>query len=308
MLLAFVVACSIFSKDSDTANATSDADERPWKSAPVVGLSSGECPDMSVSGQTVDFLSSGEERTVTVVFPTTPQPEMRVVFFYHGLMDPTSTPNPTGYMANALNFQSLADEYNALIFLPESTIWNLAGQEFYLWSIEDGTYDNDLALFDDLRTCAHQTFEVDLDQLVSAGFSGGSLFNTILYSERSETLASVAEISGGADVEVPLYEELFAPYSTPEVSPPLLLISGGSNDLWPDAAFPIINFDSSTDLFQENVLGDGGFVVRCRHDSGHTITNKGLTVAIDWMTQHHYQEESPYTNDISSWSDWCEIP
>ena len=117
LLNLLFLACS--GKSQDTATAVT-ADPRPWQSAPLVSLSSGECPDMSVSGETVSFLSSGESRNVTVVVPNTAQEDMRVVFFYHGLMDPGYTPNPTGYMSTALNFQALADEHNALIFLPES--------------------------------------------------------------------------------------------------------------------------------------------------------------------------------------------
>ena len=307
MLFSLVLlACS--GKSSDSASNLESADPQPWAAAPLVGLSSGECPDMSISGETVSFLSSGEARNVTVVFPSTPQPEMRVVFFYHGLLDPGYTPNPTGYMANALNFQALADEYNALILLPESRIWSMAGMEFFMWDIEEGTSDADLTLFDDLRTCSAQNFDVDLDALVSGGFSGGSLFNTVLYSQRADSLAAVVELSGGADVEMPLYENPFAPYDTPDVLPPLLLVSGGSTDIWPDSTFTIVNFETATDTLQQNVVDDNGFVVRCKHDSGHTITNTAFTTAIEWMTQHRFGEASPFASDIDDWSTWCTIP
>ncbi|MEC8380236.1 MAG: hypothetical protein VXZ96_07940 [Myxococcota bacterium] len=299
------LACS--SKPQDSASNFT-ADPRPWQSAPLVSLSSGECPNMSVSGETVSFLSSGESRNVTVVIPSSPQADMRVVFFYHGLMDPGYTPNPTGYMSTALNFQALADEYNALIFLPESRVWSMAGMQFFMWDIEEGTSENDLTLFDDLRTCAAQAFEVDLDALVSVGFSGGSLFNTVLYSQRSDSLAAVVEMSGGADVNIPLYDNPFAPYDTPSHSPPLLLISGGEADLWPDASFTLVNFETATDVLQANVLEDGGFAVRCKHNSGHTITNKAFEVSLSWMTEHRFGDPSPYENDIGTWSDWCEIP
>ena len=307
MLLSLaLLACSW--KSQDTAASAATADPRPWKAAPLVGLSSGECPDMSISGETVSFLSSGTSRNVTVVVPSAPEPEMRVVFFYHGLMDPGYTPNPTGYMSTALNFQALADQYNALIFLPESRIWSMAGMEFFMWDVEEGTSDADLTLFDDLRTCAAQNFDVDLDALVSAGFSGGTLFNTILYSQRADSLAAVVELSGGADVEVPLYENPFAPYDTPEILPPLLLVSGGEADLWPDASFTIVNFETATDTLQANVIDDGGFVVRCKHNSGHTITNKAFEVALSWMTEHRFDEASPFDGNINAWSDWCTIP
>ena len=36
--------------------------------------------------------------------------------------------------------------------------------------------------------------DVDLDKVVSTGFSGGSLFNTLLLSHRSDSLAAVAEM------------------------------------------------------------------------------------------------------------------
>ena len=140
MLFSFILfACS--GKTQDTAAAAATADPRPWASAPLVGLSSGECPDMSVSGETVSFLSSGESRNVTVVVPSAPQPDMRVVFFYHGLMDPGSTPNPTGYMSTALD--QAADEYNALIFLPESHLGD-GWHAIFMWDIEEGTSDETL--------------------------------------------------------------------------------------------------------------------------------------------------------------------
>lgn len=282
-------------------------DEGPdWSSAPLAELSSGECPDMTVSGETVQFTSSGETRTVTILFPSNPQPKMKIVYFYHGLMDPSYS--PTGYMAQALNFQELADTYNALIFLPESPIWELMGQQFHMWDVEDGTSDKDLALFDDLRTCATQSFDVDLDALISSGFSGGSLFNTVLLGQRADHIATIVEMSGGANIEVPTFEEKFARYDTPVVDIPVLLISGGDNDLWPDASFPVVHFQEATDTLQNKLLEDNQFVVRCTHNTGHNITNKAFSSAIEWLTTHRYGEESPYEAGIEEWDDWCVIP
>ena len=282
-------------------------DEGPtWSSAPLAELSSGECPDMTSSGDTVQFSSSGESRTVTILFPSNPQPKMRIVFFYHGLMDPSYS--PTGYMAQALDFQDMADTYNAIIFLPESPIWELMGQQFHMWDVEEGTSDKDLTLFDDLRTCAAQNFDVDLDALVSSGFSGGSLFNTVLLGQRADHIAAMVEMSGGANIEVPSFEEKFAPYDTPAVDIPILLISGGDNDLWPDASFPIVHFQEATDTLQSKLLEDNQFVVRCTHNTGHNITNKAFSSAIEWLTTHNYGEESPYESGIEEWEDWCVIP
>ena len=145
-LLIALIGCG--DKDTDDSE---NADSKGWLSADLAELSSGECPDMSTSGDTVSFLSSGEERTVTIVFPTAPEAGMRVVFFYHGLLEAGS--NPTSYMATALDFQTMADEYNSIIILPESPIWDLMGQQFHMWDVVDGTFDKDVTLFDDLRTC-----------------------------------------------------------------------------------------------------------------------------------------------------------
>ena len=300
-LMIALVACG--DKDAETDEAV---DSKDWLSADLAELSSGECPDMSTSGDTVSFLSSGEERTVTIVFPNSPEDGMRIIFFYHGLLEADS--NPTNYMATALDFQTMADEYNSIIILPESPIWDLMGQRFHMWDVIDGTFDKDVTFFDDLRTCVANEFDVDLDKLISSGFSGGSLFNTILLSQRADTLAAVVEMSGGADIEVPLYEDEFAPYSSPSTNVPVLLVSGGSSDLWPDASFTLVNFEEATNTLQQRLLADQQFVVRCKHNAGHTITNKAYSTAIDWIVNHEYGVESPYQSDIGSWSDWCEIP
>ena len=110
--------------EEEATDAIKEEDMKGWESADLAELSSGECPDMSVSGETVTFLSSGEERTVTVVVPSDPQPDMNIIFWYHGFLD-TSMSNPTGQTASGMGFQSLADETNSLIFVPQSGIWNL---------------------------------------------------------------------------------------------------------------------------------------------------------------------------------------
>jgi predicted esterase len=285
-----------------------DGEQQAWRSAELTELTSGECPNMSTTGDTVTFLSSNEERTVTILFPETPSPGMRIVYFYHGLLNVGS--NPTASMAQALDFQSMANEHNAVIILPQSPIWELPliGQ-FHMWDAVEGQYDKDVAFFDDLRTCVASEFDVDLDKLVISGFSGGSLFLTVLLSQRSDTLAAVAEMSGGAEIELGiLVEDTIAPYSSPTSNVPVLLISGGDNDLWPDPSYTLVQFDESSDTLQQLLLADDLFVVRCRHNAGHTITQKAYSTSVDWLLNHEYGVESPYISDIGSWADWCEIP
>lgn len=300
MLFLFsILACS-------EKEITEDVETRAWLSAELAPLSSDACPDMSQSGELVSFLSSDEERNVNIIFPEVETENMRVLFFFHGLMPEGS--DPASQTASALDLQGFADEYETVIILPESPVWDLMGQKFHLWDIEEGTHQNDLALYDDLRTCVANEFSVDLDKLVSTGFSGGSLFNTVLLSNRSDTLAAVVEMSGGADLQVPLFEGTFAPYQTPSTDIPILLVSGGDSDIWPDASFTLVDFNDATDTLQENLLADEQFVVRCRHNSGHTITLKAFSTAVDWILNHEFGEASPYEADIGSWEDWCEIP
>ena len=302
VLLLSLLACSEEKSETEAVEESNQS----WTSAPLAELSSGECPDMTVSGELVQFLSSGEERNVVTIFPDEQTEDMRVIFFFHGLMPENS--NPAKQTASGLQLQSLANSYQSIIILPESPVWELMGQSFHLWDIEDGTYENDLALFDDLRTCVANNFSVNLDSLVSAGFSGGSLFNTILLSHRSDTLAAAVEFSGGADLSLPLFENQFAPYSTPTHDVPVLLVSGGEDDIWPDPTFTLVDFTAGTDTLQDNLLADGQVVVRCRHTQGHTITNETFEVGLDWILEHEFGQPSPYASALGDWSADCELP
>ena len=307
MMPLLMVGCG--DKDTDTASDTGSTSAVTHQTAPLAALSSGECPDLSASGLTSTFSSSGEQRTATVIFPEDTDQEMSLVFFFHGLMDTGHTPEPTAYMASALGAQALADQYGAVIVMPESPIQSYFGYEFFLWNVEEGTSETDLVLYDDLRTCLAQEFEnIDLDRVTAMGFSGGALFTTVVASQRGDTLASVVEMSGGADMEVPMAEGLVAPYSTPAHTMPVLLATGGDDDVWPSPSMILVNFVEGTDTLEAHLVEDGHFTVRCRHERGHTITNAELSLAIDWSQTHRYGEPSPYEADgLGGDADWCEV-
>lgn len=296
----FILWLSMFGCSEKTGDS---AEEKAWNSADLAPLSSGECPDMSTSGETTSFLSSGEERTVTTVFPSEPQPGMKIIFWFHGFLD-SSMSNPTGDTADGMMFQSLADQENALIIVPESGIWNLTLFEVYMWNVERGTSDADLTLYDDLRTCAAQNFDVDLDKVTAGGFSGGALFSTVLMSQRGDTLAAVAEISGGSDLDIEilgLFEEPLAVYETPSHKMPVLLGGGQDGDIWPGNGMTLVNFYESTERLEQKIRDDGHFVVRCLHSNDHWgIPNAMYNSAISWLTSHTYGEESPFASAPSS--------
>ncbi|MCK6506035.1 hypothetical protein L6R53_22080 [Myxococcota bacterium] len=305
-LLLLPLACGDKDDGDDSGGGASTGDGGTGShTAELAPLSSGECPDMTASG-TSTFLSSDEERTVTVLLPEDASGPMPVVFFFHGLMDPASTPQPGEYMATALGLQDLADEHGAVVILPESGVVEMLGLSFFLWDmLGDGA--KDLALFDDLRTCAAQELEVDLDRVVAMGFSGGALWTTEVLSQRGDTLAAAVEMSGGADVEIPLAEDPIAEYDTPAWALPVLLQSGGESDVWPNASFAVVDFSAATDTLQDELVEDGSLVVRCEHSRGHTVTNDGYELAVAWAVEHAFQQPSPWLDgDLGDDADWCE--
>jgi hypothetical protein len=234
--------------------------------APLAEVS-GSCPDLSVS-TTTTFESSGIEREVTVVVPDAPSGEMGVVFFFHGLMDPGQTPHPAEYMADGLNMQSMANSLNTVILLPVSQTMSMAGFTFFMWdAAREG--DEDLVLYDDLRTCVAQQHDVDLKRLASVGFSGGAMWNTVIIGERSDTLSAAVEASGGSDYTIPLFSE------------------------------------PGTDRLEDHLVEAGHVVVRCDHTYGHTITQGGWNAAIDWATEHVYGEPSPWASDLGDLGTLC---
>jgi poly(3-hydroxybutyrate) depolymerase len=299
-------ACTGASSDTATGEDQAQDDLGPQPAA-LASLSSGQCPDLSETGSST-FLSSDEERNVHMVIPEDLPQDAPVIFFFHGLLDPGHTPDPAEYMANALGMQSLADEYGAVMVLPVSPIMSQFGMSFFMWDVMEET-DTDVVLFDDLRTCISDELGVDLKRLSLMGFSGGSLFATTLARERSDTIATIVEMSGGADLDVSIFENPLSRYETPEWEMPMLLISGGESDVWPDSSFALVNFYEATNTLQDNRVADGLFSVRCDHGQGHTVTTQAYQTAKSWiLTDHVYGEASPYETDgIADFESWCEV-
>ncbi len=293
------------SKSTDDTSTDDTAGEPLPQAAALTALSNGECPDLSTSG-TSSFLSSDEERTATIVIPTNPGEDMPVVFFLHGLMSPTHTPEPTDYMASALGLQTLADDHNAVFVLPESPIWEVMGFSYFLFDVFDND-DNDVVLYDDLRTCVGENLDVDLNRVSVMGFSGGSLFTSILVRDRSETLASFVEFSGGADYEISLMGDTAVKWTAPVDDTPGLIVAGGATDNWPDG-FTVIDFVEATDNLQSHLLDAGHFVVRCDHDYGHTIPMGYMSRAEEWLLGHTYGLPSPWIESgVDDWGMGCYV-
>jgi len=260
--------------------------------APLTELSDGECPDMSESGIST-FSSAGIDRKVAVLFPDDPQPGMPLVFNFHGLTSPGSDP-----VENSLpQVQAEADANNSVVIMPEArvTAMQLIG-EILIWGILDDAQP-DLTLFDDLRTCAANELEVDLKKVSTWGHSGGALWSTVMLMERSTSLAAVVEFSGGAEFSIPGLGGPFATYSSPERQVPVMLSSGGAEDSWPQG-FAVINFEETTDTLGAALAADGHRVVRCSHQQGHNSIPSDLwAFSTRWDLEHHFSEDSPFSED-----------
>jgi predicted esterase len=259
--------------------------------AGLAALSSDDCPDLSTSG-TTSFVSSGRDRTVTAVVPSTVEENMPIVFFFHGLLD-ASTSSPSAMMASGLSLQSYADQLGLIFVLPESDLMSVGGFSFYMWTV-DTTDGEDIILYDDLRTCASDQLGIDLDRVSAMGFSGGGLFTTVVARDRGDTLASIVELSGGSDVTIPTFTGLFAEYDTPAYAMPALLMAGGANDVWPGGGVTLVDFSAATDKLQGQLNDDGHFVVRCEHTQGHYVPPSAVTDSWAWIEAHRFGEPSPF--------------
>lgn len=293
----------------ETGDTGSKGDPRGWTTVPLADLaplSSGACPRLDESGSST-FLSSEEERRVTVLLPEDGPEDAPVVFFFHGLSTPDATPEPAEYLAEALGLQDVADELGVVIVLPEAPLREMFGVQFFLWEVES-TESNDLVLYDDLRTCLSDELDVDLERVSAVGFSGGALFVTEVISQRADTLASFVELSGGSDVDVALLDMTLAPYATPAWTLPGLLVSGGESDVWPDPSFAVVDFEAATDTLTEELVMDSHYLARCYHERGHTITWDAYELTLSWVLAHRFGEPTPYaTEGLGDATGWCEV-
>jgi len=323
--LVAAVGCGDKDTDGDTAAGGDTASDGSGV-APLADSSNGQCPDLSASGTTSTFSSADLDRTVTVYYPDDTDQELGVVFYFHGLL--FLKPGEKGYdgnltqeMGSGIGAQGLANEHGVVVVIPEAPVLEREVPVFgtlsaYLWNVEDGRHDTDLTLYDDLRTCVAEEFpSVDLDRVAAMGFSGGALFTSAVSMFRGDTLAAAAEMSGGADISLDdvqflsfIAEADILTYQSPATKIPMLLTSGGEGDIWPDPSFAIFDFELASDGFEQHLVDDEHFVVRCRDENGHAATRDEVSFAIDWVTRHRFGEASPYqTEGIGDAPDGCEI-
>lgn len=280
---ALWLACTAAETDADPVD--------PGPQPRVLAEPTGDCPDLTTPGSK-HFVSNGEDRDFLIYYPDDRPEGMPLVFYWHPLGGTASM------MVNYLDLDEVARDNGFALIVPDSLDsnpfeWNFIGGE--------AEAADDLALFDDLRTCAVRQLGVDVRKVHATGMSAGGLWTTFLSIHRGDALASVLVMSGGTgnlvQYEAPAGESF-----------PALLMWGGPNDTFSSGPLDI-NFQETTQTFSDSLRTDGHFVVHCEHDEGHDIPPEGLDVSVAWILPHVYGEPSPWLGrDPSEMASYCTLP
>jgi predicted esterase len=255
-------------------------------SAPLATVSGGACPTIEDGGD-VELVSNGKDRTVKLLLPEGGTAGKPVVFVWYPLGGTAS------YMINALSLREYADTVDAVVVVPSAT-----GEVLFEWNFTSAVEANDdLVLFDDMRTCLYEQLDIDLGRVSAMGFSAGALWTSYLGVHRGDTLSTILPFSGGTDPVV-AYEAPAGPF-------PAFLPFGGDNDLYGGG---VVDFQETTTNFATDLKADGHFVVTCNHEGGHTIPPEGRDMMDAWLTAHTFGQASPFANgDLSVFPDYCSV-
>jgi poly(3-hydroxybutyrate) depolymerase len=270
--------------DADTTDTGTEADPLGG-TAPLAELSDGECPDLSESGSST-FSSHGLDRKVRVILPSSGAEGAPVLFEWYWLGGSVRD------AIDAFDLENWAEETGTVVVVPTSD-----PNDTFEWGFWNGGED-DLALYDDLRTCLSTDLKVDLTRFSSSGMSAGGLWTTFLANHRGDTLATELVFSGGTNSAFP--------YVTPASEFPALLVYGGDSDVFNGGV--TVDFEAATLEYAEKLHQDGHFVVLCNHDRGHTIPPEGRSMLDAWIPAHRFGEASPFANgDLSALPDYCSV-
>lgn len=290
LLFAACAGSTLENPDADASDDTggdsgTDVEEGP-SPAELVEPSAGACPDFGDGGK-IEFESAGLERTAYVHFPEDAEGPLPIVFVWH----------PLG--ANARNMKAWlaldewAVEQEAIVIIPDSDESNPFEWDFV------GSGEVDLAVYDDLRTCAVRDLGGDPKRVSSTGMSAGALWTSFLGMKRGDTLSTIMPWSGGTgDV---------MQYTTPAAPYPALLVYGGESDTYTLGSYTL-HFDDATLAYAEQLYGDGHFVATCNHEGGHDFPPDPQEMLTTWLLPHVYGEPSPFqTNDLDGLPDFCSV-
>ncbi len=261
--------------------------------APPTGCSQGngdvprisDCPTLVAGGNTMT--SGGQDRTFEVVLPAdypaaAPYP-MALVF--HGI-------GGTAQDMLSPELLALADERDVILVVPQGE--DLGGEAGWDAFSPPGT-NLDAVLFDDLVTCASESFDVDPERIHVTGMSNGGLLTGYLIATRNDVVASAAPLSGGIGVE----------WDDSGRDMPVLVTWGGESDF---------AFEQDFDLLAAEMIAEcqdkGFFVAACDHGTGHSLDPAWWPWVFEFLLDHPYTlAAEPYAAGLpASFPAFCSIP
>jgi predicted esterase len=137
-----------------------------------------------------------------------------------------------------------------------------------------GTKEDDLFVADEILACAIEKVGIDKRHIHSVGFSAGAMQTEQFAARRSGYLASIVAYSG-ARLGVPVVQDESNKYAA-------MLFHGGASDQ------VIINFQTSTKTYYEDLTMEGHFAFACNHDKGHTVPSDGRNAAWQFLQDHPF--------------------
>lgn len=280
-MLLLLAACAPLAEDSAPVQ---EEDSRP----PPAELEaiSGDCPAFGTDDK-LTFTSNDIERTVHVLLPSDVGPGLPVLFEWHPLGATSKQ------LISYLDLDTWAEDNNVIVIVPEEKDDNM-----FEWDFWNGQ-DDDFVLYDDVRSCLAEAYDIDLRRVYTSGMSAGGLMTSALAIERGDTLAAILPMSGGTP-------DAIVDYATPAYTFPALLTYGGDTDTWGGGGIEI-DFQAATLAFAGSLYADGHYVVACNHNGGHDFPPDAMDLTRDWLLPHVYGEQSPLLGDISMLPDICSV-
>ena len=248
-------------------------------------LTADQCPDL-VSGENT-ITSCGIERQVRVRLPSTfdaTRADYKTIVLFHGL-----TGDQVDDIEEDTALTALVDPFDFILLSPYSRQLPIE------WDQASPGDNPDVALFDDLLTCAQAQLGSDPERLYVAGDSGGGMFTTFLVSQFDSPVAAAAINSGGTIFDLP-------DTSTRKV--PVIFGWGGECDIARGQNFGLLAESALASLSDH-----GHFLVACDHDSGHEWKPLYSPWYLEFLFAHRKSDTtSPFAEGLpETMPDFCRI-
>ena len=220
------------------------------------------------SGMNTGFMVDGLARSFILTLPKTIADKQGwpIIFNWHGFGD--TADNMASLFSGAVN----DSEMPFILVTPE-----VDGQEAFDWdmtTVYASTPDKDVRLFDEVLACLDAQYGVDPDRVFSVGFSAGGLMTDLIGNMRGEKVASLVSYSGGYFSDKINLQGIAFNIQWPDPGPSSgyaqVILYGGAKDVY-DAVVAQVPFNQFAINDTTFLNGLGHDVIRCNHDSGHTV-------------------------------------